>query len=48
MASFSQPSYSVSEDSGAVWVCVGVEGDIRREVSMNMSTFDHTATGRVF
>ncbi len=43
---FTQTTYSAHEDSGVVWVCVELEGEIDREVSVNVVTVDGTAKGK--
>ncbi len=40
-----QSSYSLSEGSGEVSVCVVLAGIIERNVQVELSTFDGTATG---
>ncbi len=43
---FTQTTYSAHEDSGVVWVCVELEGETHREVSVNVMTIDGTAKGK--
>ncbi len=40
-----QSVYSVSEDNGFIEVCVVLDGIIERNVEMELSTDDGTATG---
>ncbi len=44
-ARLEQSSYSVSEETGFIEVCVVLEGIIERNVGMELTTDDGTATG---
>ena len=43
--SFAQDSYTVSEGNGSVQVCVSLTGIIEREVLVQLTFEDGTATG---
>ena len=46
IASFDGISYSAKEEDGFVEVCVVLDGLIQREVEIELSTLDGSATGK--
>ena len=43
--SFDQPSYSLSEASASIEVCINLFGDVEKTIAANLSTSDGSALG---
>lgn len=44
---FSEMNYNVGESSGEVWIVIEVrDGNLQRELIINLSTYDETASGK--